>query len=142
MKRKIDRRQSTQLMTASERRNLMVLPHMHLHQICTDQLDLEYLHTIAGVFNIAGALANARRRRDLELEIDEAQLIMEDLIATVRLPTEVERAVLKAAFIRADHFITMQRKPDIARAIAYVDRRIQEQSLAKKTSKEAPEAAS
>lgn len=142
MKRKINRRQSTQLMTASERSNLMVLPNMHLHLICAGQLDLEYLHTIAGLFNIAAALANARRRRDLEREIDEAQLIMEDLIATVRLPTEDESAVLKAAFIRADHFISMQRKPDIARAIAYVDQRIHGRSPAHKASTRTTEAAS
>lgn len=125
-----NRRQSTQLMTAAQRGNLMVLPNMHLYQLCTGQLDLDYLYSVAGVFNIAGALANARRRRELERQIDAAQRIMEDLIAAVRLPTADEASVLKAAFLRADRFISLQRKADIARAIAYVDRRIQAQSRA------------
>ena len=111
-------------MTRSEHTDLMVAPRLHLQMILANQLDLEYLHSVAGVFNIAGALANYHHRRELEEAFDRAQLIMANLIQEFRAPTEEEGRRITDSFNAADRLLRSQTKPDLAKVIAYVDRRI------------------
>lgn len=119
-----NRTQATKLMRPAEQTDLMVAPRLHLQMIISGQLDLEYLHSVAGVFNIAGALANYRHRRELEEAFDRAQLIMASLIQDFRAPTDEEVQQITDSFNAADRLLRCQKKPDLAKVIAYVDRRI------------------
>lgn len=119
-----NRTQATKLMSRSEQTDLMVAPRLHLQMILGGRLDLEYLHSVAGVFNIAGALANYRHRRELEEAFDKAQLIMANLIQDLRAPTEEEAQQVTDSFNAADRLLRSQKKTDLAKVIAYVDRRI------------------
>lgn len=119
-----NRTQATKLMTQRERTDLMVAPRLHLQMILGGQLEPEYLHSVAGVFNIAGALANYRRRRELEERFDRAQLIMAILIEELRAPTTEEAQLVTDSFNAADRLLSCQNKTDLAKVIAYVDRRI------------------
>lgn len=116
--------QAAKLMNLAEQTDLMVAPRLHLQMILGGQLDLEYLHSVAGVFNIAGALANYRHRRELEETFDRAQLIMANLIQDLRAPTEDEAQQVTDSFNTADRLLRSQKKTDLAKVIAYVDRRI------------------
>jgi len=111
-------------MKPAEQTDLMVVPRMHLQMLLGGQLELEYLYSIAGVFNIASALANYRRRRELEEAFDRAQLIMAKLIQEFSIPTDEEALQITNSFNAADRLIRTQTKPDLAKVIAYVDRRI------------------
>lgn len=124
MKNWTNRSQAKLLMTNQEQTNLLVVPRMHLQQILSGELELEHLYSVAGVFNIAAALANYRHLRELELVFDRAQATVAILIQEFRKPTADEGPVITAAFNAADRLIRKQKKPDLARAIAYVDRRI------------------
>ncbi len=113
-----------QLMTNTEQTDLLIVPRLHLQAGLSGQFELEHLYSLAGVFNIAGTLANYRHRRELEAVFDAAQQIVAVLIRDVRSPTDDEAKVVIEGFNAADRYIRKQRKPDLARAIAYVDRRI------------------
>jgi len=119
-----NRSQASKLMTRSEQTELLVVPRLHLQMIIGGQLDLEYLHSVAGVFNIAGALSNYRHRRELEEAFDRAQLIMASLIQDFRVPTDEELHQITDSFNVADRLLRSVKKPDLAKVIAYVDRRI------------------
>lgn len=130
------RSQASKLMTRSEQTDLMVAPRLHLQMILGGQLDLEYLHSVAGVFNIAGALANYRHRRELEEAFDRAQLIMASLIQEVRAPTGEEAQQVTDSFNAADRLLRCQTKTDLAKVIAYVDRRIARGDVVKPKSRQ------
>lgn len=119
-----NRSQATKLLKPTERTELMVAPRLHLQMILAGQLDLEYLHSVAGVFNIASALANYRHRRELEESFGRSQLIMANLIQELRLPTDNETLQVTSSFNAADRLISSQNKTDLAKVITYVDRRI------------------
>lgn len=118
------RRPESPWLRSNQKTDLMALPHMHLTRLLEGHLDADYLATLAGLFNIAAALANRRRLQDLEVAIDAAQQIVLQLMADFRVPSEAEGVDLQAAVVLADRLICRQSKKDLAEAIAYVDRRI------------------
>lgn len=118
------RRPDNPWLRSNQQTDLMALPHMHLRLLLDGHFDADYLHTLAGLFNIAAAMANRRRIRPLEQVIDSAQRIVLQLMAECRLPNDEEGVELQAAVGAADRFICRQKKSDLTAAIAYVDRRI------------------
>ena len=109
-------------MRPNERTNLMVLPWMHFDLLKNGVFDHDYARTLAGIFNIAGPMANLKKVADLESQFSQAQMVVAQLIKQSRSLDATEGQQIATALQSADQFLAKQTKSDIARVIAYVDR--------------------
>ena len=100
----------------------MVLPWMHFDLLKNGVFEHEYACTLAGIFNIAGSMANLKKVADLESQFSQAQIVIAQLLKQSRCLEEAEGQQIATALQSADRFIAKQTKSDIARVIAYVDR--------------------
>lgn len=118
--------QVTRLLTKKERDELLVLPRMHITLLLDGNFDLNYLHSVAGMFNVAIALATLRRRENATAEFNRVQDLMANLIFQSRLPEGEERGQILAALDAAERLIALETRQNILKAVAYVDRCITE----------------
>ena len=88
------------------------------------QYDVDYACSLAGVFNLSGALSHMYERNDLEQTFDLAQELIVCLIREERVPTDDERQLLAEAFNLADAWITMQNTVTLMKAVDYVEREL------------------
>lgn len=110
------------LLSQREITNLMVLPWTHFGLLKSGVFDIDYLFTLAGLFNIAGSMANLKRKKELEGQFSSIQQVVARLIANEQLPNEDEVRQIAEAMVAADRYLSKQTKPDLAKVIAYVDR--------------------
>jgi translation initiation factor 2B subunit (eIF-2B alpha/beta/delta family) len=87
-------------------------------------VDINYLKSVAGVFNIVGVLAHMHRNGQLQGNVDTAQQVLLGLIEEKRPPTPEEATLLRQVFNQADRYIGIQNTVSMAKAIRYTDREI------------------
>jgi hypothetical protein len=102
----------------------MLLPRMHL-QLLKTSVEREYLYSVAGVFNIAVALAYQRKNTQRQAQYETAQTLMATLIREMRVPSAEESNFLYQCFNQADRYIGIQTKIALIRAIELVDKAIE-----------------
>lgn len=112
------------LLTPAQHADLMIAPRLHLELILRHTVDMHYLQSIAGVFNIVGVLAHMHRNAPLQDNIDAAQQVLLGLIEGKRPPTPDEANLLRQVFNQADRYIGLQNTIALAKAIRYSDREI------------------
>lgn len=100
----------------------MLMPRMHLQMLVHGQeFVLDYLQTIAGVFNIAIAIAHKKSSGIRQSKFESGQRIVEALIRDGRVPTEAEALNLCAVFNEADRYLGVQTRSALIGAIATVE---------------------
>ena len=111
-------------LTAKQKADIVIAPRMHLQMLLAGQYDDDYACSLAGVFNLSGALSHMYERNDLEQTFDLAQELIVCLIREERVPTDDERQLLAEAFNLADAWITMQNTVTLMKAVDYVEREL------------------
>lgn len=112
------------LIAPAQHDDLMLAPRLHLQMLLEGQHSADYLHSVAGVLNIAAALAQLHGHAQAQTQYSAAQAIMRALIDANRGPTTREGAHLVAAFNAANALLRRQTTHHLGRAITYVDRMI------------------
>ena len=97
------------LLTKAEHNHLMLLP---------------YVHTLAGLFNIAGALASYRHNHKLLATINEAQGIVTSMLRGETSLLDAHKPILRTAVNRSRAYIEKASRADLARTVAWVDTQI------------------
>lgn len=111
-------------LTAKQKADIVIAPRMHLQMLLAGHYDVDYACSLAGVFNLSGALSHMYERNDLEQTFDLAQELIVCLIREERVPTDDERQLLAEAFNLADAWITMQNTVTLMKAVDYVEREL------------------
>ena len=119
------RKKSSPYLAPEQFANLMVLPWVHFGMLKAGELELEYLYSLAGIFNIVGALANRQRKREMEDAVSAAQTVVSRLLEDCRCPDQGEIQQIAQTLQASDRYLARQQKRDIAIAIAYVERCIE-----------------
>lgn len=122
-----DKRARAKLLSPNQRTSLLVAPRLHMAMLLSGAVDAEYFDSLAGALNIANALAAKRQRGDLVATFDAALGELQQLIAEQRAPDPEQGKTIRHAFNAADQIISLTSREDLARAVAYVDRRIASQ---------------
>ena len=60
-------------LTAKQKADIVIAPRMHLQMLLAGQYDVDYACSLAGVFNLSGALSHMYERNDLEQTFDGSQ---------------------------------------------------------------------
>ena len=118
------RRPASKMLTPQQHTNLLVRARMVLQLLLSGDADPEYLATIAGIFNIAGAVGYLHRREDIVDVMATAQTIMSHLVADRRPPDPDEATTIKSSFNIADHYIGVQQKLTLLKATKYIEEEI------------------
>ena len=100
------------------------MPRMHLEMVLTQATNLDYQHSVLGVFNLGMALSHLKNKLQMQQEFEAAQRIMGNLIDEARCPTQEESVLLRQCFNLVDHTIGTQSKLTLIRAIELIDRPI------------------
>ena len=105
--------------------HIMLIPHLHLAQlVATGEWDNQHVASVAGVFNVALALAYINKdRRSINFYSGIQNLLL--AIANGHAFGEAEKRRLRMVFSQADKYICAQRKTDILTAIRMVEHQIQ-----------------
>ena len=111
-------------LTAKQKADIVIAPRMHLQMLLAGQYDVDYACSLAGVFNLSGALCHLYGRNELEQTFDVAQELIVCLIREERAPTDDEGQSLAEAFNLADTWITMQNTASLMKAVDYVEREL------------------
>jgi hypothetical protein len=111
-------------LTAKQKADIVIAPRMHLQMLLAGQYDVDYACSLAGVFNLSGALCHLYGRNELEQTFDVAQELIVCLIREERAPTDDEGQSLAEAFNLADAWITMQNTASLMKAVDYVEREL------------------
>ncbi|MFZ3037945.1 MAG: hypothetical protein WA112_11855 [Rugosibacter sp.] len=111
-------------LTAKQKADIVIAPRMHLQMLLAGQYDVDYACSLAGVFNLSGALCHLYGRNELEQTFDVAQEFIVCLIREERAPTDDEGQSLAEAFNLADAWITMQNTASLMKAVDYVEREL------------------
>lgn len=111
-------------LTAKQKADIVIAPRLHLQMLLAGQYDVDYACSLAGVFNLSGALCHLYGRNELEQTFDLAQELIVCLIREGRAPTDGEGQSLAEAFNLADAWITMQNTATLMKAVDYVDREL------------------
>ena len=111
-------------LTAKQKADIVIAPRMHLQMLLAGQYDVDYACSLAGVFNLSGALCHLYGRNELEQTFDVAQELIVCLIREVRAPKGDEGQSLAEAFNLADAWITMQNTASLMKAVDYVERQL------------------
>lgn len=117
-------RQVAKPLTAKQKADIVIAPRMHLQMLLAGQYDVDYACSLAGVFNLSGALCHLRGRNELEQAFDLAQELIVCLIRDGRAPIGAEGRSLAEAFNLADAWITMQNTATLMKAVDYVEREL------------------
>lgn len=116
-------------LTPKQKAGIVIAPRMHLQLLLAGQYDINYICSLAGVFNLACALALILERKDLEPTFDGAQEIILRLIQEARAPIDEEGRTLTETFNLADAWITMQNTSTLMRAVAFTEHKPARDSL-------------
>lgn len=105
--------------------HIMLIPHLHLSQlVATGEWENLHVASVAGVFNVALALAYINKdRRSINFYSGVQDLLL--AIANGHPFGETEKRRLRTVFSQADKYICAQRKADILTAIRMVEYQIQ-----------------
>ena len=112
------------LLTKAEHNNLMLLPYVHLALVLEGSADRQHVHTLAGLFNIAGALASYRHNHKLLATINEAQGIVTALLRGETSLLDAHKPILRTAVNRSRAYLEKASRADLARTVAWVDTQI------------------
>ncbi|QRM20419.1 hypothetical protein GBK02_13985 [Dechloromonas sp. TW-R-39-2] len=104
--------------------HIMLIPHLHLsHLVATGEWDHQHVASVAGVFNVALALAYINKdRRSINFYSGIQELLL--ALANGQTFGDVEKRRLQMVFSEADKYICGQRKTDILTAIRMVEYQI------------------
>ena len=127
-------------LTAKQRADIVIAPRMHLQMLLAGQYDVDYACSLAGVFNLSGALCYLYWRNELEETFDVAQELIVCLIREGRAPTDDEGRSLAEAFNLADAWITMQNTASLMKAVDYVERELVKKGRLEGVNTEGPSA--
>lgn len=108
-----------------EQVHIMLIPHLHLSLLlATGELNNYHLASVAGVFNVALALAYINKdRRSINFYSGiQDQLLV---IANGKVFGDPEKRRLRTVLSEADNYVCAQRKTDILTAIRMVEYQIQ-----------------
>lgn len=111
-------------LTAKQKADIVIAPRMHLQMLLAGQYEVDYACSLAGVFNLSGALSRMYERNDLEQTFDLAQELIVCLIREERAPRDDEGQSLSEAFNLADAWITMQNTSTLMKAVDYLEREL------------------
>lgn len=113
-------------LTVTEAAKLLVIPRMHLNQLMSGIFEPEYAATLGTIMNLAVALADWHKKEHLIGPFERGQVIVARLLMDKRPPSADEASELAIYFDAADRFICQQRKVILAKAISYVERRLEQ----------------
>ena len=119
-------KKSSPFLSSKQFTGLMVLPWAHFGMLKSGVFERDYAFTLAGTFNIVGAVANRKKNREIETEVSAVQLVVAQLLAEARCPTESEVQQIAKALQAADRYLARQPKHDLVQSILYVERCIAE----------------
>lgn len=108
-------------LTPKQRADLLIAPQLHMQMLLQNQFELDYLASIAGIFNLANVLAAQLNRNDLEAIFDTAQELLLRLIDAGRPPSADEAPSFLEAFAVASDWVTMQNTATLTRALRYAN---------------------
>lgn len=105
--------------------HIMLIPHLHLSLLlATSEWDHLHVASVAGVFNVALALAYINKdRRSINFYSGIQDMLL--AIANGQNFGDVEKRRLRTVFSEADKYVCAQRKTDILTAIRMVEYQIQ-----------------
>lgn len=105
--------------------HIMLIPHLHLsHLLASAEWNHLYIASVAGVFNVALALAYINKdRRSINFYSGIQDLLL--AIANGQVFGDAERRRLRMVFSEADKYVCTQRKTEILTAIRMVEYQIQ-----------------
>lgn len=106
--------------------HIMLIPHLHLsHLLATGQWNNLHVASVAGVFNVALALAYINKdRRSINFYSGIQNLLL--AIANGQVFGDTEKRRLRTVLSEADKYVCAQRKTDILTAIRMVEYQIQQ----------------
>lgn len=105
--------------------HIMLIPHIHLaHLLASGEWNNFHVASVAGVFNVALALAYINKdRRSINFYSGIQDMLL--AIANGRFFGDAEKRRLQTVFSEADKYVCAQRKADILTAIRMVEYQIQ-----------------
>lgn len=105
--------------------HIMLVPHLHLtHILASGELNNYHVASVAGVFNVALALAYINKdRRSINFYSGIQDMML--AIANGQAFGDTEKRRLRTVFSEADKYVCAQRKTDILTAIRMVEYQIQ-----------------
>jgi hypothetical protein len=105
--------------------HIMLIPHLHLAQLlATGELHNYHVASVAGVFNVALALAYINKdRRSINFYSGIQDLLL--AIANGHVFGDAEKRRVRTVFAEADKYLCAQRKADILTAIRMVEYQIE-----------------
>ncbi|UCV23848.1 hypothetical protein [Ferribacterium limneticum] len=105
--------------------HIMLIPHLHLsHLLATGEWNNLHVASVAGVFNVALALAYINKdRRSINFYSGIQNLLL--AIANGQVFGDTEKRRLRTVLSEADKYVCAQRKTDILTAIRMVEYQIQ-----------------
>lgn len=105
--------------------HIMLIPHLHLsHLLATGEWNNFQVASVAGVFNVALALAYINKdRRSINFYSGIQDLLL--AIANGQVFGDAEKRRLRTVLSEADKYLCAQRKTDILTAIRMVEYQIQ-----------------
>lgn len=124
--RKINRLLGTDYgISEPEEVHIMLIPHLHLSLLLsTGEWNHYHVASVAGVFNVALALAYINKeRRSINYYSGIQDLLL--AIANGRAFGDAEKRRIRTVFSEADKYVCCQRKTDILSAIRMVEHQIQ-----------------
>ena len=112
------------LLSAEQHDDLILNPRMHLHLLLSGHAEAEYLHSVAGVFNVAVALSHLQGKAADQAAYESVQIIISELICAQRSPTDDEAAIILPHFNAAGRLFRRQTISRFMRAIELVEQMI------------------
>lgn len=106
--------------------HIMLIPHLQLAQLlATGEWNHHYVASIAGVFNVALALAYINKdRRSINFYCGIQELLL--ALGNGKHFGDVEKRRLRTVMAAADQYICQQHKSDILTAIRMVEHQLQQ----------------
>lgn len=110
-------------LSAPEQVHLMLIPHLHLDRLLAGERDAGHVASVAGVFNVALAMAYLKKDRRAIQFYSGIQVLMLALASSSALSAR-DNTRLRKALAAADEFICQQHKADVLAAIRLVEHQI------------------
>ncbi|MEY4593157.1 MAG: hypothetical protein RIR18_2052 [Pseudomonadota bacterium] len=107
------------LLPPNQHTDLMVQPRMHWTLILSGNFETEYLLSLIGLFNIAGAIAFIKKSQDLVKRYSEAQTTLLSALKSKSL-SEDEISLIGSSLNHVDRYLGVQTKQTIRAAVEYV----------------------
>lgn len=110
-------------LSAPEQVHLMLIPHLHLDLLLEGERDAGHIASVAGVFNVALAMAYLKKDRRAIQFYSSIQDLMLAVANGAPVQTRDKNRLCKA-LAAADEFICQQHKADVLAAIRLVEHQI------------------